>query len=72
VRVRSAEDRGLKVAEKRRVTEWNPVFAYVMLELGVGVELCRPHSPQQKAYVSHCTSSAAFVDSSFFRKYDSL
>jgi transposase len=30
------------------VTEWNPVFAYATLELGVGVELCWPYRAQQK------------------------
>src|ERR1700741_3177743 len=33
----------LKWQRNGEVTEWNPVFAYVMLELGVGVELCWPH-----------------------------
>lgn len=40
------------------VTEWNPVFAGVVLDLGLGievVELCWPHAPQQKALVSYCT-----------------
>jgi transposase len=32
----------LKWRRNGEVTEWNPVFAYVMLELGVGVELCWP------------------------------
>ena len=30
------------------VTEWNPVFAYATLEMGVGVELCWPYRAQQK------------------------
>jgi len=46
------------------VTEWNPVFAYVMLELGVGVELCWPHSPQQKGAVENLVG---FVKSSCFK-----
>ena len=49
----------LKWQRNGEVTEWNPVFAYVMLELGVGVELCWPHSPQQKGAVElhHQTST---------------
>src|SRR5437762_1614838 len=38
----------LKWQRNGEVTEWNPVFAYVMLELGVGVELCWPQQPNQK------------------------
>jgi transposase len=30
-----------------QVTEWNPTFAGVALDLGLGIELCWPHSPQQ-------------------------
>jgi transposase len=29
------------------VTEWNPVFAYATLEMGVGVELCWPYQARQ-------------------------
>jgi transposase len=32
-----------------QVTEWNPTFAGVALDLGLGVELCWPHSPEQRA-----------------------
>jgi transposase len=28
-------------------TEWNPIFAYAALEMGVGVELCWPYRAQQ-------------------------
>jgi transposase len=38
------------------VTEWNPTFAGVALDLGIGVEVCWPYRPQEKAYASHCTS----------------
>ena len=54
----------LKWQRNGEVTEWNPVFAYVMLELGVGVELCWPHSPQQKGAVENLVG---FVKSSFFK-----
>ncbi len=46
------------------VTEWNPVFAYAMLEMGIGVELCWPHSPEQKGTVENLVG---FVKSSFFK-----
>jgi hypothetical protein len=54
----------LKWQRNGEVTEWNPVFTYVMLELGVGVELCWPHSPQQKGAVENLVG---FVKSSFFK-----
>ena len=31
------------------VTEWNPTFAGVALDLGLGVEVCWPYRPQEKA-----------------------
>ena len=30
------------------VTEWNPTFAGVALDLGLGVEVCWPYRPQEK------------------------
>jgi transposase len=54
----------LKWQRNGEVTEWNPVFAYVTLELGIGVELCWPHSPQQKGTVENLVG---FVKSSFFK-----
>jgi transposase len=36
----------LKWRRNGEVTEWNPVFAYAMLEIGIGVELCWPQQPQ--------------------------
>ena len=54
----------LKWRRNGEVTEWNPVFAYAMLELGIGVELCWPHSPQQKGAVENLVG---FVKSSFFK-----
>jgi transposase len=46
------------------VTEWNSVFAYATLEMGIGVELCWPYSPQQKGSVENLVG---FVKSSFFK-----
>ena len=31
------------------VTEWNPTFAGVALDLGIGVEVCWPYRPQETA-----------------------
>jgi len=46
------------------VTEWNPVFAYATLEMGVGVELCWPYRAQQKGSVENLVG---FVKASFFK-----
>jgi len=46
------------------VTEWNPVFAYATLEMGVGVELCWPYRAQEKGSVENLVG---FVKSSFFK-----
>jgi len=42
-----------------QVTEWNPIFAGVALDLRVGIEVCWPASPRQKGEDSYCTSYAA-------------
>jgi len=47
------------------VTEWNPIFAGVMLDLGLGVELCWPHAPQQKGAVENLVG---WVKGSFFKQ----
>jgi transposase len=54
----------LKWQRNGEVTEWNPAFAYAMLEMGVGVELCWPQSPEQKGAVENLVG---FVKSSFFK-----
>jgi transposase len=54
----------LKWRRNGEVTEWNSVFAYAMLEMGVGVELCWPHEPKQKGAVENLVG---FVKSSFFK-----
>ena len=41
------------------VTEWNPTFAGVALDLGIGVEVCWPYRPQEKGEDSYCTSYVA-------------
>ncbi|MGC2331881.1 MAG: IS21 family transposase [Candidatus Acidiferrales bacterium] len=54
----------LKWRRSGEVTEGNPVFAYAMLEMGIGVELCWPYSPEQKGAVENLVG---FVKSSFFK-----
>src|SRR5437870_13517089 len=43
----------LKWRRNGEVTEWNPVFAYATLEMGIGVELCWPCRPQEKGSVEN-------------------
>ncbi len=54
----------LKWQQNGAVTEWNSVFAYATLEMGVGVELCWPYRAQQKGSVENLVG---FVKSSFFK-----
>ncbi len=54
----------LKWRNNGEVTEWNPIFAYATLEMGVGVELCWPYRAQQKGSVENLVG---FVKSSFFK-----
>ena len=54
----------LKWRKNGEVTEWNPVFAYATLEMGVGVELCWPYRAQQKGSVENLVG---FVKSYFFK-----
>ena len=47
------------------VTEWNPTFAGVVLDLGLGIEVCWPHAPQQKGAVENLVG---WVKGSFFKQ----
>jgi transposase len=47
------------------VTEWNPVFAGVVLDLGLGIEVCWPSAPQQKGAVENLVG---WVKGSFFKQ----
>lgn len=47
------------------VTEWNPAFGAVVLELGLGVEACWPYSPNQKGSVENLVG---WVKGSFFKQ----
>jgi transposase len=48
-----------------QVTDWNPLFAGVALDLGLGIELCWPHRPQQKGSVENLVG---WVKGSFFKQ----
>jgi len=54
----------LKWRKNGEVTEWNSVFAYGTLEMGVGVELCWSYQARQKGSVENLVG---FVKSSFFK-----
>jgi transposase len=43
----------LKWTRDGRVTEWNPIFAGVALDLSVGIEVCWPAAPWQKGAVEN-------------------
>ena len=62
-------DRPRTIAIKWRkdgtVTEWNPTFAAAMFELGLGVELCWPYSPEQKGAIENLVG---WVKGSFFKQ----
>jgi transposase len=55
----------LKWRKDGEITEWNPTFAAVMLELGVGVEVCWPASPWQKGAIENIVG---WVKGSFFKQ----
>jgi transposase len=54
----------LKWRKNGEVTEWNPIFAYATLEMGIGVELCWPYQARQKGSVENLVG---FVKSSLFK-----
>jgi transposase len=47
------------------VTEWNPIFAGVALDLGIGIEVCWPYAPNQKGAVENLVG---WVKGSFFKQ----
>ncbi|MGH7633148.1 MAG: IS21 family transposase, partial [Gemmatimonadaceae bacterium] len=47
------------------VTEWNPILAGVVLDLGLGIEVCWPHAPQQKGAIENLVG---WVKGSFFKQ----
>jgi transposase len=47
------------------VTEWNPTFAGVALDLGLGVEVCWPYRPQEKGAIENLIG---WVKGSFFKQ----
>lgn len=48
-----------------QVTEWNPTFAAVAMDLSLGVELCWPYRPNEKGSVE---SLVRWVKGSFFKQ----
>jgi transposase len=48
-----------------QVVEWNPTFAAVTLELGIGVDLCWPYRANQKGSVENLVG---WVKGSFFKQ----
>ena len=55
----------LKWQKNGEVTEWNPIFAGVVLDLGLGIEVCWPHAPQQKGAIENLVG---WVKGSFFKQ----
>jgi len=55
----------LKWDRRGRVTEWNPLFAGVALDLGIGIEICWPDSPNQKGSIENLIG---WVKGSFFKQ----
>jgi transposase len=47
------------------VTEWNPIFAGVALDLGLGIEICWPYAANQKGAVENLVG---WVKGSFFKQ----
>jgi len=47
------------------VTNWNPTFAGVTLDLGLGVEVCWPYRPQEKGSIENLVG---WVKGSFFKQ----
>lgn len=47
------------------VTEWNPTFAGVVLDLALGVEVCWPYRPQEKGAIENLVG---WVKGSFFKQ----
>jgi transposase len=55
----------LKWMRDGQVTEWNPLFAGVALDLSLGIEVCGPASPWQKGSVENLVG---WVKGSFFKQ----
>jgi transposase len=55
----------LKWGKDGQVTEWNPIFAGVALDLSVGIEICWPSRPEQKGSIENLVG---WVKGSFFKQ----
>ena len=62
----------LKWTRDGQVTEWNPLFAGVALDLGLGIEVCWPAGPQQNGKVerSHRIDDEEFWQRHAFASFD--
>ena len=47
------------------MTEWNPIFAGVALDLSLGIEICWPSRPEQKGSIENLVG---WVKGSFFKQ----
>jgi hypothetical protein len=65
------DDTDANAVKTYTVRDWNPTFAAVATELGIGIELCWPHHPQQKGAVENLVG---WVKGSFFkqRRFDGV
>jgi transposase len=52
-------------ARDGEVTQWNATFSAAALDMGIGVELCWPYSPQQKGSIENLVG---WVKNSFFKQ----
>lgn len=55
----------LKWRKNGEVTEWNSTFVGVTLDLGLGIEVCWPHAPNQKGAIENLVG---WVKGSFFKQ----
>lgn len=55
----------LRWKKNGEVTEWNPIFVGVTLDLALGIEVCWPHAPNQKGAIENLVG---WVKGSFFKQ----
>jgi hypothetical protein len=63
--VRSPKTVALKWTKDGQVIEWNALFAGVALDLGLGIEVCWPSSPEQRGSIENLVGWAT---GSFFKQ----
>ena len=55
----------LRWKKNGEVTDWNPIFIGVALDLALGIEVCWPHAPNQKGAIENLVG---WVKGSFFKQ----